>query len=84
MKSSAQKTHQFPQRRTGGGYRLGVRAIKPIPPDALWMTSTQVCRRYGGKSYMWLWRKVRYDPDFPKPRYDGRLQHFSVPEFDAL
>jgi hypothetical protein len=58
-------------------------APKPIPADALWLTSNQVLARYGGRSAMWLWRKVKNDPAFPKPRYAGRMQLYSVPELNA-
>jgi hypothetical protein len=71
-----------PPKGSGGGYRLGPRAAKPIPADAVWMTSNQLRARYGGKSHMWIVRKLRNDPDFPKPAYDGRMQIFSVAEFD--
>ena len=92
MKSSS--TRQLPHttaatkepqpRRTGGGYKLGPRAVKLPPPDARWITSTQVRNRYGGKSAMWLWRKLRdeNDPPCPKPRYHGRIMMFSVAELD--
>jgi predicted DNA-binding transcriptional regulator AlpA len=66
----------------GAGYRLGPRPAKPVPADAVWMTSNQVCARYGGKSHMWLWRKIKRDPAFPKPVYFGRMMMFSVAEQD--
>ena len=37
---------------------------------------------YGGMSKMWLWRRVKNDPKFPKPRYFGRLQLYSVEELN--
>jgi len=58
------------------------RPPKPITADARWATSAQVCNRYS-RSQMWLWRKLRDDPDFPKPAYDGKRMAFSVPELDA-
>jgi hypothetical protein len=30
-------------------------------------TGPQVRKRYGGRSAMWLWRKLKYDPKFPRP-----------------
>lgn len=69
-------------RRKGKGYKLGPHDPKPLPEGALWMTSGQMCDRFGGKSKMWLWTKVKNDPDFPKPRYDGRMQIYSVAEAD--
>jgi len=71
-----------PRRRIGRGYKLGPHAPKTVPAGAIWMTSNQVCARYGGKSHMWLWRKIKYDPAFPKPVYFGRLMMFLVAEQD--
>ena len=34
-------------------------------------TGPQVRKRYGGRSAMWLWRKLKYDPRFPRPLDDG-------------
>jgi hypothetical protein len=81
MKKSETKLIQV-TRRTGKGYRLGPREPTIAPPDAKWITSKQLGRRYGGKSSMWIWRKVKTDPDFPRPIYDGRLQLFSVEEVE--
>jgi hypothetical protein len=85
MKSSSKRklTKTLPPKGAGSGYRLGPRADKPVPADAIWMTSKQVCARYGGKSHMWLYRNIKGNPDFPKPSYQGRMQIFSVAEFDA-
>jgi hypothetical protein len=66
----------------GGGYTLGPRKPAPIPATALWITSNQTRDRYGGRSQMWLHRKL-LDPDFPRPRYDGRLRLYSVVALDA-
>jgi predicted DNA-binding transcriptional regulator AlpA len=71
-----------PRRRMGTGYKLGPHAPKIVPAGAVWMTSNQVCARYGGKSQMWLWRKIKFDPAFPKPVYFGRLMMFSIVEQD--
>lgn len=40
------------------------------PEDDILLTNSQVCRRYGGKSRMWIWR-LDHDPQsgFP-PRID--------------
>ncbi|WP_439399275.1 hypothetical protein ACRQ5Q_17900 [Bradyrhizobium sp. PMVTL-01] len=65
------------KRRFGKGYKLGPRKPSPLPDDAAWATASQVCRRYGRRSLMWLWRKLN-DPQFPKPRYEGRLRLYEV------
>jgi hypothetical protein len=80
MKSSSRKP---PARRKGKGYRLGPRKPPPIPDDATWISSIQVCNRYGGRSQMWLHRNLKEDPAFPKPVYFGRLRMFSVAALDA-
>ncbi|MCK1293417.1 hypothetical protein [Bradyrhizobium sp. 30] len=73
-----------PKRRMGKGYKLGPHTPKPVPDGAIWITSTQVLARYGGKSQMWLWRKINRDDAFPKPVYFGRLMMFSVAELDTF
>jgi hypothetical protein len=57
---------------------LGPRKAVPIPPDAIWISAKQVCERYGGRSNMWLVRKLHNDSNFPKPTYFGRLQFFRL------
>lgn len=68
--------------RTAPPGALGPRKSVPIPPDAVWITAKQVCARYGGRSHMWLDRKLRNNPTFPRPAYDGRIRIFRVAEFD--
>jgi hypothetical protein len=84
MKTSSNRkpTKSLPPKGRGAGYQLGTRAIKPVPVDAVWMTSNQLCQRYGGRSHMWIVRNLKNDPSFPKPRYQGRMRLFSVKEFD--
>jgi hypothetical protein len=72
-----------PPRRTGGGYVIGPRKPVPAPDDAKYLTSNQVRARYGNRSAMWLYRKNRHDPVFPKPFYFGRMQMFLVADLDA-
>jgi hypothetical protein len=73
--------------RSSAGYKLGPHTPRPVPVDALWITSNQCCARYGGRSQMWLWRKIKNDPPadpvFPKPTYFGTRMMFSVSELDA-
>jgi predicted DNA-binding transcriptional regulator AlpA len=49
-------------------------------PDAAYLTAPQVCERYGGVSHMWLERRLKADPKFPRPRYFGRLRFFKIDE----
>lgn len=69
--------------RPGAGYVLGPHKAKPVPIGAVWITSNQVCERYGGRSQMWLWRRIKTDAAFPKPTYMGRMQFFFVAALDA-
>jgi hypothetical protein len=76
-------TENQPQRRARGkGYKLP-REDKPVTADAKWMTAAQLRRRYGGMSHMWIERNLKKNPDFPRPRFQGRLRLFLVAEFDA-
>jgi hypothetical protein len=58
------------------------------PTGAVWISARQVLARYGGRSEMWLNRKLygdkktKPDPDFPKPGYSGRLRFFKLAELD--
>jgi hypothetical protein len=69
--------------RPGAGYTLGPRQQFAVPPSAVWITAKQVCERYGGRSLMWLWRKLHDDANFPRATYFGRIQFFSVAELEA-
>ena len=40
--------------------------------------------RYGGRSHMWVERKLASDPTFPRPRkFGGRLRLWDVDELTA-
>ena len=58
------------------------------PAGAVWISAQQVLARYGGRSEMWLNRKLngdkktKPDPDFPKPGYSGRLRFFRLDELE--
>src|SRR5262245_34723259 len=56
----------------------------PPPPDRVLMVPTSAVReRYGGVSDMWIDRRLRSDPSFPKPRYIGRRRYFLLAELEA-
>jgi hypothetical protein len=65
---------------TGG---LGPREAVAIPPSAKWISARQVCARYGGRSLMWLERKLKNDPSFPRPTYFGSLRYWQPTSLDA-
>ena len=62
------------------------------PAGAVWISAQQVLARYGGRSEMWLVRKLNkklkgkdnpaFDPDFPEPGYSGRLRFFNLAELE--
>jgi hypothetical protein len=62
------------------------------PPGAVWISTQQVLARYGGRSAMWLERKLSeklagkdnpaFEPDFPKPAYSGRLRFWKLAELE--
>lgn len=56
---------------------------RPPPASAVYISAPQVLDRYGGRSHMWLVRKLESDPDFPKPEKFGRLRFFKISELEA-
>jgi predicted DNA-binding transcriptional regulator AlpA len=48
--------------------------------EARYLDSIQVRRRYGNRSDMWLWRRLRDDPSFPKPIEIGRRRFWRLDE----
>jgi predicted DNA-binding transcriptional regulator AlpA len=49
-----------------------------------YLTSAQVRERYGGKSAMWIWRRLKYDPRFPKPLKISGRQYFDEEALDRF
>jgi predicted DNA-binding transcriptional regulator AlpA len=49
-----------------------------------YLTSAQVLERYGGRSQMWLWRRLKYDPRFPKPLKISGRQYFDEEALDRF
>lgn len=54
----------------------------PIPSGAVYISAKQVLARYGGRSEMWLNRKLTMEADFPRPMYSGRLRFFRLDEIE--
>jgi hypothetical protein len=44
-------------------------------PDAL-IPSADVRRRYGGRSHMWIVRRLADDPAFPRPVYIAKRRYW--------
>jgi hypothetical protein len=51
-------------------------------PDDLIPTS-QVRARYGGRSHMWVERRLKDDPDFPRPLYIAKRRYWRIGELVA-
>jgi hypothetical protein len=54
----------------------------PVPAGAAFISAKQVLARYGGRSEMWLNRKLTMEADFPRPMYSGRLRFFRLEEIE--
>jgi hypothetical protein len=53
------------------------------PAGAVWIPATAVLARYGGRSHMWLVRRLQNDPGFPRFARFGRLRFWRVAELDS-
>jgi hypothetical protein len=49
----------------------------------LWLSARQLRRRYGGRSHMWVERRLHFDPEFPKPIKIGRLRFWDLDALEA-
>jgi predicted DNA-binding transcriptional regulator AlpA len=56
---------------------------KSLQPTKRYLTGPQVLDRYGGRSAMWLWRRMHFDPLFPRPTVIGNRNYFDESELDA-
>jgi hypothetical protein len=57
-------------------------SVKSFKRRRHYLTSGQVRERYGNRSDMWLWRKLKYDPKFPRPMVTGRLRLWDEDKLD--
>jgi predicted DNA-binding transcriptional regulator AlpA len=49
-----------------------------------YLTAKQVRERYGNRSEMWLWRKLKHDSTFPRPLVMGRnVRLFDIAALDS-
>jgi hypothetical protein len=60
-----------------------------MPPDKTaqrrprrYVTAIQLRARYGGRSHVWLWRKLKRDPNFPKPFYMDGFRYWDEADLD--
>jgi predicted DNA-binding transcriptional regulator AlpA len=57
--------------------------INPDTTEKTFLTSAQLRTRYGGRSHMWLERRLKSDPLFPRPQYFGRLRFWDRAAIEA-
>lgn len=48
-----------------------------------YITANQVRERYGGRSHMWIERRLKDNSGFPSPVYLGRLRYWKLAELEA-
>jgi predicted DNA-binding transcriptional regulator AlpA len=48
--------------------------------DETLIPAAQVRARYGGCSDMWIWRRLKGDPDFPRPVYIAKRRFWRLGE----
>jgi predicted DNA-binding transcriptional regulator AlpA len=49
----------------------------------IWLSARQVRERYGGRSAMWIERRLKADSRFPRPRKFGRLRFWDRDAIEA-
>ena len=52
-------------------------------PNDEFLTARQLRKRYGNRSHMWVARRLKDDPDFPRPYYFGQLRFFKLSDLEA-
>jgi hypothetical protein len=53
------------------------------PEDDVYLSSSQVRRRYANASRMWLWRRLKNDPNFPRPIIVAGRKLFKLSSLEA-
>lgn len=47
-----------------------------------YITSNQLRERYGGRSHMWIERRLKDDSGFPRPVYFGRFRYWLLSDLE--
>jgi predicted DNA-binding transcriptional regulator AlpA len=55
----------------------------PSRAEKTYLTAMQLRKRYGGRSHMWIERRLLSDPTFPRPAYFGRFRFWALDEIEA-
>jgi hypothetical protein len=59
------------------------RPVQP-PVGTVYLTVAQLRQRYGSVSHMWVERKLKSDPDFPRPvTFGSSFRFFRFDEIEA-
>jgi predicted DNA-binding transcriptional regulator AlpA len=48
-----------------------------------YISSNQLRDRYGGRSHMWVERRLKDDATFPRPTYIGRLRFWKLSDLET-
>ncbi|WP_369720052.1 helix-turn-helix transcriptional regulator [Bradyrhizobium sp. LLZ17] len=54
----------------------------PATTSDLYLKTRQVQHRYGGCSHMFIERRLKNDPTFPRPVFMGRLRFWKLSELE--
>jgi len=54
-----------------------------VQASVKYITGKQLRLRYGDRDAVWLWRRLRTDPEFPRPVVIGRSHFFALNEVEA-
>jgi predicted DNA-binding transcriptional regulator AlpA len=57
--------------------------LTDITAGKTWLSARQVRERYGGRSAMWIERRLKADPRFPRPTKFGRLRFWDRDAIEA-
>lgn len=50
--------------------------------NTVYLTARQVCERYG-RSSIWVYRRVKNDPQFPRPIFIAGQKYFRLADLEA-
>jgi predicted DNA-binding transcriptional regulator AlpA len=54
----------------------------PVAQSDVYLKTKQVRVRYGGASHMFIERRLKNDPAFPRPVYMGRIRFWKLSELE--
>lgn len=59
------------------------RTIREANDDAVYISVSQICARYGGRTRMWFERLYRDDSDFPRAFVLRKIRYFRLADVIA-